>query len=231
MKKKNLIIKALRNPQKIPGYLWWKSGLQEAFNRRIRKRIPFSYEAVVSDWGIEGPGLPHFSSRLYYEVRLLQKAIGINKFDKSLEIGCGYGRLTPWIAEYSKEHYAIEPEKKFFLDAKLLYPTVHFYNTKVQKLPFPDAFFDLCVSWTVLQHIPPEELEKAANEIKRVAKNSAIIILAEEIGTLQSETTWFRTLNGWAKLLEPWRLVWQTDRVLEKTAGKTQGKVMRFERE
>jgi SAM-dependent methyltransferase len=233
MGKKKSIVRVLRKSAKIPRYLWWKSGLKKIFNRRIRKRIPFDYQAVVSDWGMEGAGLPHFSSRLYCEVKLLQKTMSsgkTNKFEKSLEIGCGYGRLTPWIMEYSKEHFAVEPETELFKVAKSLYPNAHFFNTKAQKLPFPDEFFDLCVTWTVLQHIPLEEQEKAAKEITRVAKKTATIILAEEIGTLKGETVWFRTLESWAKLFEPWELVWQIDRTLEKTAGKKQGKIMRFER-
>ena len=229
-KRKELLVRVLKRPQDLPRYLWWRLGLKNAFDRKIRKRIPFSYQAVASDWGIKGAGLPHFSSRLYCEVKLLQEAIGKRKFGRSLEIGCGYGRLTPWIMEYSKEHYAVEPEKMLLEDAKILHPKVHFYNTKAQKLPFPDEFFDLCVTWTVLQHIPTEEQEKAAIEIKRVAKKSATIVIAEEIGTFHSASVWFRTLDGWSKLFEPWQLVWQTDRVLERTAGKTQGKIMRFER-
>ena len=229
--KKQRLILAFKRPYQIPRYLWWRLGLQKTFDRKVRKRIPFSYNAVVGDWRIEGAGLPHFSSRLYCEVKLLQKALANSKFDKSLEIGCGYGRLTPWIMEYSKEHYAVEPEKRLFRDARLLHPQAHFYNTKAQKLPFPDDFFDLCVTWTVLQHIPPEEQAKAAKEIKRVAKKSATIIIAEETGTFHSDTVWFRTLDGWAELFRPWKLVLQIDRVLEETACKDHGKVMRFERE
>ena len=180
--------------------MWWRLGLKKTFDRKIRKRVPFSYEGVVSDWGLGGRGLPHFSSRLYREAKLLQEALANKRFDKSLEVGCGYGRLTPWIMEYSKEHYAVEPEKSLLNDARSLNPRAHFYNTKAQKLPFPDDFFDLCVTWTVLQHIPPEEQAKAADEIKRVAKKSAIIIIAEEIGTIKTENVWFRTIEGWMEL-------------------------------
>ena len=231
MGKKRLLVSALKVPCKIPGYLWWRLGLKSAFNKKVRKRIPFSYQNVVEDWRIEGAALPHFSSRLYCEVKLLQKAMAERKFDKSLEIGCGYGRLTPWIMEYSREHYAVEPEKRLFNDAKLLHPKANFYNTAAQKLPFPDNLFDLCVTWTVLQHIPPEEQIKAAREIKRVAKKSATIIIAEETGTLQGETVWFRTVDDWAELFKPWKLVWSADRILEETAPTDHGKVMRFENE
>jgi len=211
--------------------LWWRLGIQKRFDRKIRKRIPFSHSSVVGDWGINGVGLSHFSARLYCEVSLLKKALANRTFDNSLEIGCGYGRLTPWIIQHSKRYYAIEPEKKLFNDAKLLYPQTQLYNVKVQNLPFPNNFFDLCVSWTVLQHIPPEEQAKATDEIKRVAKPTATIIIAEETGTFQGDKVWFRSLDEWSNLFKPWKLVWQTDRVLEETSkNKSHGKVMRFER-
>jgi len=195
----------------------------------VRKRVPASYECVVSGGGTEGAGLPHFSSRLYREVKLLQNALDNCMAEKSLEIGCGFGRLSPWTMEYSKDHYAVEPEEKLFRSARKLDPQSYVYKAK--KLPFPDGSFDLCLTWTVLQHILPKEQTKAAEEIKRVAKKTSRIIVAEGTGTFQGESEWLRTVEGWSELFKPWRLVWQTDRVLEVTADKDQGKVMRFERD
>lgn len=225
---------AIKNPSRIPKYLkylWWRAsdGLEGALNKNVRKRVPFSYERAVSGCGKGGVDLPAFSSRLFREVKLLQQAIGDYKAEKSLEIGCGYGRLTPWIMEYSREHYAIEPEKKLFDDAKRLNPKAYFHNVTAQKLPFPDSFFDLCVSWTVLQHIPPKEQTKAIEEMKRVAKKTAILIVAEDTGTYEGGTIWMHTVEKWAELFKPWQLVWQTDRILDETFPDPCGKVMRFE--
>ena len=150
---RDLVLKGIKRPYRIPSYLRYK--IRCISNLYIRKRVPFAYEQVVGGWGINGAGLPHFSARLYREVKLLERAIGSYCAERSLEIGCGYGRLTPWIAEHSKQHYAIEPESALLNDAKKLYPNVHFYQAKAQKLPFPSSYFDLSVSWTVLQHIPP----------------------------------------------------------------------------
>jgi len=228
--KKQLLIKALSKPYCVPGYLWWRLGLRRVFNKNVRKRVPFNYESVVSGWGIDTAGLPHFSSRLYREVKLLQQALAGYKANRSLEIGCGYGRLTPWIMEHSREHFAVEPEKKLLNDAKVLNPKVKFYHARAQKLPFPAEYFDFIVTWTVIQHMPPKEQVQAVREIKRVAKKSAVILITEGTGTFQSETVWFRTVEDWIELFKPWKLVWQTDRVLEETAPKDQGMVMRFEK-
>jgi SAM-dependent methyltransferase len=205
---------------------------QNVFNVNIRRRVPFSHDEVVADWGIQGAGLPHFSARLYEEVKLLNEAIGNYHAKTSLEVGCGYGRLTPWIVEQSDRHYAIDPEPALLNDAVKLYPSVHFHQASAQELPFPDNHFDLCVSWTVLQHIPSKELVRAVSEIRRVCMPEAVIILAEGVGKFVSgQGYWEHDLEVWKRLLFPWKLTWLKERKLEKSSkGVGHGLVMRFER-
>lgn len=224
LKIKDLIASGIKRPHRIPSYLKHKTCIH------IGKRIPFTYEEVVGDWGIEGAGLPHFSARLYREVKLLNQAIGSYHAKRSLEIGCGYGRLTPWIANHSEQHYAIEPESVLLRDARQLYSDIYFYKAKAQKLLFPNSYFDLCVSWTVLGHILPKELAKAVTEIKRVCTPEAIIILAEGVGKEKTEGYWEYTLEEWKDLFLPWKLTGYTERKIEETFKGNAGLVMRFER-
>jgi SAM-dependent methyltransferase len=200
----------------------------------VRGRQAFNYQGVVSGWGQGGAGLPNFSSRLYHEVMLLNEAIGDFKAKRSLEIGCGYGRLTPWIMQHSEQHYAIEPETKLLNDAKKLYPDTYFYNYRVQDMTFPDSVFDLCVSWTVLQHIPPEQFNLAITQLKRVCSRKSVIILCEAVaGTLtnkKSRRTWERSLFDWSDSFFPWELKTFKRRKIERTFKGDSGFVMRFER-
>lgn len=206
-------------------YLRYK--LRDIYINYIR-RVPFTYEEVVSDWGVIGAGLPHFSARLYKEVKLLNEAIGDYHAKRSLEIGCGYGRLTPWLTEHSDQHYAIEPESALLNDAKKLYPDVRFHHAVAQELPFLDNYFDLCVTWTVLQHILPKELAKAVAEIKRVCTSDAVIILAEGVRE-GGNLTWPHALEEWEDLFSPWKLSWCKKRIIEETHKGESGLVMRFE--
>lgn len=221
---KDLIVNGIKKPHQIPSYL------RRKIVRIFEKRVPFTHEEVASDWGIDGAGLPHFSARLYAEVKLLNEAIGGYHAKRSLEIGCGYGRLTPWIAEHSDQHYAIEPESVLLNDAKKLYPNIRFYQAKAQKLPFPNCYFDLCVSWTVLQHMLTKELPKAVAEIKRLCAPEAIIILAEGVGIGRTRRFWKHTLEEWEELFLPWKLTQYWERKIEETYKDNAGLVMRFER-
>ena len=221
---KELIAKGVKKPHRIPSYV------KEKMLRLLGKRVSFSHEEVVSGWGIKGAGLPHFSARLYAEIKLLNEAIGDYHAKRSIEIGCGYGRLTPWIAEHSDQHYAIEPESTLLNDALKLHPTVKFQQAKAQKLPFPDGFFDLCVSWTVLGHVLPKELSIAVDEIKRVCAPEAIIVLAEGVGNVKSNKFWQHPLEEYKMLFSPWKLTHHKTRKIEETYTSNAGLVMRFER-
>lgn len=158
-------------------------------------------------WGGEVTGPAEFSCRLYEEVQLLKKALRNYNAKHSLGIGCGYGRLTPWIVDHSDAHYAVDPESKFLNDARRLYPKVVFRQAVAQSLPFPDDYFDLIVSWTVLQHVPPEGISDAVREIKRVAESSAVIILAEATEYADHSTYWEHSVEEWKNFFAPWKLV------------------------
>ena len=214
----------------VLGYIWRKTGLRKFYHTRILRRVPFSHQHVATTWNTADAGIAHYASRLYREAMLLEKALDGLKVERSLEVGCGYGRLTPWIKEHSEQHFAVEPEEKLLKDARTLNPQVKFYTAKAQKLPFKENIFDLIVTWTVLQHIPPHELSKAINELKRVAKKQAVFIITEGTSAYKGETEWFYPIEEWEKMFYPWKLTKHFDRVLEETAEPNQGTVMRYER-
>lgn len=193
-----------------------------------RDRIPFDVEQVVGD-GVS-QNLPTFSSRLYYEAKSIREFLDDFHVKRCLEIGCGYARLTPYIAEYSDEMYAIEPEKKLFEIARKLYPMFNFLNTPVDKMPFPNNYFGLIVSWTVLQHIPPIKLRDSISEILRVAQDDAVILIAEYTKKTASPTTWGHSLEEYSRLFKPFRLVKHEPRKVENSSNVHMGEVMKFQK-
>lgn len=182
--------------------------------RTLRKegRLPFDVENVAL--GISSPKIAQYTANLYREVQLLEKALDGAQFTRSLEVGCGYGRVTPWIMRYSKEHYAIDPESDLLKLAIKSYPTVKFLRATAQNLSFPDDYFDLIVSFSVLHHIPPGEFKKAVEEIKRVAKPNAVIFLHERVrgrGGFKFRS-WPRPIETYKRLFSPWKLARSFDR-------------------
>jgi SAM-dependent methyltransferase len=122
--------------------------------------------------------------RHYYEVTQLRRCLafmaeqGVNP-GRSLEIGCGFGRLSPYIAEQFERHTAVDINTWALSEARQFYPQVSFSQASATELPFPDHSFDAVITWTVLQHIPNSLVGKALSEIKRVANSRSLIVLCE----------------------------------------------------
>jgi ubiquinone/menaquinone biosynthesis C-methylase UbiE len=98
---------------------------------------------------------------------------------RSLEIGCGFGRLSPYIAEHFEQHTAVDINTWAVSEASRFYPKISFSVASATELPFSDHSFDAVITWTVLQHIPNLLVGKALSEIKRVANPESLIILCE----------------------------------------------------
>ena len=122
--------------------------------------------------------------RHYYEVRQLRRSLGLIaeqgvKPGRSLEVGCGFGRLSPYIAEHFEHHTAVDINAWAVSEASQFYPEISFSVASATELPFPDHSFDVVITWTVLQHIPNSLIGKALSEIKRIANPKSLIILCE----------------------------------------------------
>ena len=191
-------------------------------------RVPFNVSQVVG--GNASTNLPAFSSRLYYEIKSIRELLGNLHVARYLEIGCGYARLTPWISGYSDKQYGIEPEKKLYEISKKLYPYITFVNMPADNIPFQDNYFNIIISWTVLQHIPPEKINASIKEILRVANDKAIILIAEHTKNTQSTNTWGRSIKEYSKLFSPFELVKHKAREVEILIDYDVGEIMMFKR-
>jgi SAM-dependent methyltransferase len=79
-----------------------------------------------------------------------------------LEIGCGIGRMTRYLAETFGEIHAVDVSAEMIRLARERFQTcqhVHFYATSgVDFSEFPDDHFDLIISAYVFQHVPDQEV-------------------------------------------------------------------------
>jgi ubiquinone/menaquinone biosynthesis C-methylase UbiE len=58
---------------------------------------------------------------------------------------------------------------------------ISFTAVSTTQLPFPDDYFDIVVSWTVLMHIRSKKFDRAVSEIKRVRSDEGQVILCEGV--------------------------------------------------
>lgn len=82
---------------------------------------------------------------------------------RAADFGCGTGRWSKYIHEKVAVVAAIDPSDAINAARELLkdVPNVHLFKTSIDKLPFPDGYFDFAFSLGVLHHIP--DTQKALN--------------------------------------------------------------------
>lgn len=112
--------------------------------------------------------------------RYLERYLGPENIESTLELGCGYGRITPYIDIFSDNTVGLDPNKDMISKAKEHYPEINFKHGKGQNMPFDDGEFSLIVTRGVLQHIPDDQVKQVSDELERVTNSSAKLLLAED---------------------------------------------------
>jgi hypothetical protein len=87
-----------------------------------------------------------------------------------LDVGARDGRVSARLAPYFESITALDLERPAFE-----LPNVVTVAGDACDLRFPDETFDVALCAEVLEHIPPERLERACREIARVAKHEVVI--------------------------------------------------------
>lgn len=110
---------------------------------------------------------------------LISKWIGLTDGMKILDVGCGTGAFTYYLAKSTKNcnYYGIDIDETFIYEAiKAIPDDMNCYNFilgDASELPFPDAYFDIVTSYTFLTNMPNGK--KAMEEMKRVTKQNGVI--------------------------------------------------------
>ncbi len=108
-----------------------------------------------------------------------------SKSFKALDLGCGIGRHIKLLDEFQIESYgidlsqtAIDYGKKWFDSMGKGYVSERLQVGSVAQLPFEDAFFDICVSESVLDSMPREIARKGVVETHRTLKENGLFFLS-----------------------------------------------------
>lgn len=56
---------------------------------------------------------------------------------------------------------------------------VHAQRAEIQALPFSDNAFDTACAFDVLEHVPPDQVDKAISELKRVARLRVLLTIGK----------------------------------------------------
>ena len=132
-------------------------------------------------------------------------------------------------------HVAVDINYDALTLARSTYPTIDFRQASAAELPYADGYFDLVSTWTLLQHVRPEFIQRAAREVARVTSPMGTLLLCEETRLAgqpapRNTHTWHRTVDSYRALFPSFALVSdafidQIDRIPGMTSP---GRVMLF---
>ena len=133
---------------------------------------------------------PAFDYRQYWQTReyenqaekmalkRLLKLIPKSQRGSIIDIGAGFGRLTPDYAPLFQNCLLVEPSEKLLAEAKKInrrYDNLSFKESYVEKLPVEKESFDVVLMVRVAHHLP--DLEEMITEVKRILKPDGYFIM------------------------------------------------------
>ncbi|HKD80607.1 MAG TPA: methyltransferase domain-containing protein [Candidatus Angelobacter sp.] len=153
----------------------------------------FGYDLLVRLLSLGG-------ERTYREKTL--DLAGLKRGESVLDVGCGTGTL----AIAAKRHvgsagkvYGIDASPEMIArarnKAKKATADVAFENAIVEKLPFPDATFDVVLSTTMLHHLPDKARRQCLHEVRRVLKPAGRFLAVDFGGPVNERRSWVAKLH------------------------------------
>ena len=114
----------------------------------------------------------------------LARAAALRPLALAVEVGCGFGRLTPVLAEAATRVLGFERETALVEMARTLTGGIDVVQVvhveTLETLPLAAGAADFVMTFTVLQHMTDTRAEATIAEVKRMAAPHAHLLLVEE---------------------------------------------------
>jgi SAM-dependent methyltransferase len=160
--------------------------------------------AWIASLGEEGD----FTRRYVTDPAMMARIEG-RIFRAALDVGCGEGRFCRIMRKLGIAATGVDPTSRLIDEAARRDPSGDYRIGRAEALEFPDAGFDLVVSYLTLIDIP--DIEAAVREMARVLAPGGTLLIANlaSFSTAGAETGWIASADGT-------RLHFAVDRYLEE---------------
>jgi SAM-dependent methyltransferase len=172
--------------------------------------------AWIASLGDEGD----FTRRYVTDSAMLARVEG-RSFRAALDVGCGEGRFCRILRRRGIAAIGVDPTRRLIDEAARRDPAGDYRIGRAEALEFPDAGFDLVVSYLTLIDIAG--LEDAVSELARVLAPGGMLLIANlaSFSTAGAETGWITASDGT-------RLHFAVDRYLEERAMQVEWEGIRI---
>jgi len=182
--KKDLMVKDVLIEMKKAIYKTLKKPLNTKGAKHYRKWLDADeYRAKISQ-------LCEYDEKRYWEKRAdswdkqaqtdkvkkdkLRGIIQSLSFDSVLDVGCGNGRFTPLFDD--KEYSGFDISERLIEICKEYFPKKDFFVSSVEEVDkHVNGKIDLLFCYTTLEHVPPQNIQKAVDALKKVGKQLLLI--------------------------------------------------------
>ena len=130
-----------------------------------------SAQAWLAEMGERGD----FSRAFILDAPMLAR-IDAGRFANALDVGCGEGRFCRTLAARGIRPTGIDPTEPLLAEARRRDPAGDYRPGRAEALDFPDASFDLVVSYLTLIDIP--DIRRAIAEMARVLRPGGSLLIA-----------------------------------------------------
>ncbi len=112
------------------------------------------------------------------KIEAAMKSVSMEEYGLVLDVGCGTGLLFSYVADKSETTVGIDVSRKILLQAKKRaenFPKVRLIWADADYMPLREKVFSHVFAVTLIQNTPNPV--KTLNEIKRVAREDAVIVV------------------------------------------------------
>jgi SAM-dependent methyltransferase len=126
----------------------------------------------------------------------MMERVRAGRYESALDVGCGEGRFCRMMQACGIRTVGIDPTAALLHRARSLDPSGDYRPGRAEALEFPDASFDLVVSYLTLIDIP--DVERAIAEMARVLRPGGALLIANlnSFCTAAIEGGWSRDHRG-----------------------------------
>lgn len=168
----------------------------------------------------------HLGERVDYSnfeanIKFLDLSSSVTRDSKILEIGSGKGRLLNHFFSKGYDIRGVEISKRAIDDSRRLFRDLPLQLVSSEKLPFDDEFFDLVVSFDVLEHI--HDCDAHLEEVNRVLKKGGVYLLQtpNKLTNIIFEIIMYKNFIKWRRYHRSLHSYWEIKKRFSEKGFKT----------